>query len=81
MELPLSKLLCVYSKDNCHLCHDMIEDLRLWQTRLTFEFEVIEIDDDAELLARFGLMIPVLMHNDQILCFGRLDVTALHAAL
>ena len=77
----MSKLLRVYSKDNCHLCHDMIEDLRLWQTRLTFEFEVIEIDDDAELLARFGLMIPVLMHNDQVLCFGRLDLTALRAAL
>ena len=59
----------------------MIEDLRLWQTRLTFELEVIEIDDDAELLARFGLMIPVLMHNDQVLCFGRLDLTALRAAL
>lgn len=76
----LSKLK-IYSKDNCHLCHDMIEDLRLWQTRLTFEFEVIEIDDDAELLAKFGLMIPVLMHNDQVLCFGRLDVTALRDAV
>lgn len=79
-ELTLNKLK-VYSRENCHLCHDMVEDLRLWQTRLTFEFEVIEIDGDAKLLPQFALMVPVLTQDNQVLCFGRLDVTVLRAAL
>ncbi|MGL4767027.1 MAG: glutaredoxin family protein [Formosimonas sp.] len=76
----LSKLY-VYSRDNCHLCHDMVQDLRVAQTRRAFEFEVIEIDGEPELETRFGHMVPVLTFNEQVLCFGRLDVGALHAVL
>ena len=64
----------LYSKEDCHLCHDMHEDLRLWQTRLDFQFETINIDGNFELEQQYGHMIPVLttMQN-QLLCFGRLD--------
>ena len=76
-ELCLNKLI-VYSKDNCHLCHDMEQDLRLWQTRLSFEFEMIEIDADESLLQRYGLVVPVLISDtDEVICFGRLNSEAL----
>lgn len=68
----------LYSRETCHLCHDMHEELRLWQTRLDFSFEVVDIEDDAALIEQYGLMIPVLSGaNGDVICFGRLDVTAL----
>lgn len=57
----------------------MAEDLRLWQTRRAFYFEVIDIDEESDLLAQYAQMIPVLLTpNHEILCFGRLDVMALN---
>ena len=71
--------LTVYSRDNCHLCHDMIEDLRVWQTRLPFDFRIIEIDNDSELIQKFALMVPVLCDFEQktVICYGRLNTNAL----
>ena len=68
----------LYSRDNCHLCHDMHEDLRLWQTRINFQFEIIDIDEHPELAEQYGSMVPVLTTTQgQLLCFGRLDPTVL----
>lgn len=74
----LSKLI-VYGRENCHLCHDMVEDLRLWQTRRSFNFEVVDIDEDSTLLVQYARIVPVLLSiNHEVLCFGRLDETVLN---
>lgn len=74
--------LTVYSRDDCHLCHDMTEALRVWQTRLVFDFMVIDIEGDAELTAKYGLIIPVLTaENDKVLCYGRLNPNTLQTHL
>ena len=63
----------LYTRENCHLCHDMYEDLRLWQTRIDFQFDIIDIDEHPELKEKYDAMVPVLATTrGQLLCFGRL---------
>jgi thiol-disulfide isomerase/thioredoxin len=71
--------LIVYGREECHLCQDMILALQNLQVQVSFAFQVIDIDSDSELVARYGDKIPVLMssHNDQEICHYFLDLAAL----
>ena len=53
--------LVVYGRSECHLCQQMIADLQQQQTRIVFEFVVIDIDVDPVLVARYNDKIPVLI--------------------
>ncbi|NGX16748.1 hypothetical protein G6032_10310 [Wenzhouxiangella sp. XN24] len=41
----------------------------------------VEIDDDPELMGRFGRDVPVLALDDEVVCKHFLDTARLHAAL
>ena len=71
--------LIVYGREECHLCQDMILALQNLQAQVSFAFQVIDIDSDPELVARYGDKIPVLMssHNGQEICHYFLDLAAL----
>ena len=53
--------LTMYSRPNCHLCHDMKAVVRRVAETLPLELEEIDISTDPALEARYGLEIPVLM--------------------
>lgn len=53
--------LVVYSRENCHLCQDMIAALHKLQVQLSFHLEVVDVDSDEALRSRFGLKVPVLV--------------------
>ncbi|MCG2583386.1 glutaredoxin family protein [Massilia sp. TS11] len=56
----------LYSRSYCHLCEDMLTALLAMQTAPgQFTVEVIDVDADPALVARFDELVPVL--------FGRLD--------
>lgn len=67
-----SARLKIYSREQCGLCEEMISGVRelLGPDQ---SFEVIDIDRDEDLRVRFGTRIPVLVADDEILCFGHLD--------
>ncbi len=73
----------VYSREECHLCQDMIYALQLMQQQNTFEFEIIDIDNDAQLVSRYGERIPVLLASKDgaEICHYQLDQSALDAYL
>jgi len=53
----------LYSRDYCHLCHDMLDALlRLQTPQRPFTVNVIDIDqaNDPELLAKYDELVPVL---------------------
>jgi hypothetical protein len=52
--------LMLYVKSGCHLCEDAIRELRRLQSRYPHELELVDIHDDADLMARYGERIPVL---------------------
>lgn len=73
--------LTLYSREYCHLCHDMRDHLEALMPQLGFELAVLDVDADAELEARFNELVPVLMHGDLELARYRLEAEALRAYL
>ena len=52
--------LVLYSKPGCHLCDEMKHVLDRVRSRTPFTLRVVDISMDPDLLARYGLEIPVL---------------------
>ena len=53
--------LTIYSKPGCHLCDDMKQLVIRLSQSMPLRLEEIDISQDPELEARYGLEIPVLM--------------------
>jgi hypothetical protein len=70
-----STTLTVFSRGYCHLCDDMIAGLHTLQTRFQFDLDVVDVDSDDALEARYGEHVPVLLHGSRELCRHRLDLT------
>ena len=74
----------LYSRSYCHLCQDMLDALNALQTpERPFTVEVIDVDADEALVARFDELVPVLYADlDQPeLCHYFLDAGAVKTAL
>ena len=52
--------LVLYSKPGCHLCDEMKHVLDRVRARTPFTLRVVDISLDPDLLARYGMEIPVL---------------------
>ena len=51
----------LYSRSYCHLCQDMLDALQRLQTpEHPFTVDVIDVDADEALVARFDELVPVL---------------------
>ena len=73
--------LDLYHRRGCHLCDDMRDALREFQTDLGFTLREHDIDRDAGLRARFHVLVPVLCLGEQEICRYHLDPAALRLAL
>lgn len=73
--------LTLYGRTYCHLCDDMLTGLHALQARFAFQVTVIDVDSDPALEARYGELVPVLMHGDRELCHYHLDVAGVTAYL
>lgn len=51
----------LYSRNYCHLCDDMLDALNAMQDEATqFDVDVVDVDADEALVARFDELVPVL---------------------
>jgi hypothetical protein len=74
------KSLRVYSRQGCHLCDDLIGELRpLIEGKL--ELEVRDIDTNAEWHERWFADIPVVEYEDLVVCMHFLDRDAITGIL
>lgn len=71
--------LILYARSYCHLCEDMLQALAPHQARHGFTLEVVDIDRDPQLQARYNEKVPVLSDGEQELCHYFLDEAALDA--
>jgi len=74
----------LYSRSYCHLCQDMLDALNKFQTpERPFTVDVIDVDADDALVARFDELVPVLFADlDQPeLCHYFLSEDAVKRAL
>ncbi|MDL2355070.1 MAG: glutaredoxin family protein [Pseudomonadota bacterium] len=74
----------LYGRGYCHLCDDMLAALNALQDDARpFTVEVVDVDVDAALVARFDELVPVLFADLAApeLCHYFLDPAAVHACL
>jgi hypothetical protein len=76
----------LYSRSYCHLCEDMLAALRAFMAHegQAFSIDVIDVDANPALVARFDELVPVLMGENPDgpeLCHYFLDEAALRRHL
>ena len=73
--------LTLYGRSYCHLCDEMLAALAPLRGEFGFAVDVVDVDSDAALEQRFGVLVPVLMHADTELCHYHLDAGKIRAYL
>jgi len=73
--------LTLYHRPGCHLCDDMRDALLALQAEHNFQLREVDIDADPALLARYGVLIPVLCLDEHEICHFHLNPAALAEAL
>jgi Glutaredoxin-like domain (DUF836) len=72
----------LYSRSYCHLCQDMLDALlALRDPARPFTIDVVDVDADPALVARFDELVPVLFLGEERLCHYFLDTPKVRAAL
>jgi len=76
----------LYSRSYCHLCDDMLQALRAFDVDNAFTIDIVDVDADADLVARYDELVPVLLASKNgepatRLCHYFLDETGLRAFL
>ncbi|GAC1351174.1 MAG: glutaredoxin family protein [Polyangiales bacterium] len=71
----------LYTRLGCHLCEEAKEVIERVRATQPFEFGTVDIDGDPELVALYGLEIPVIAINGRRAFKYRVDEGALRARL
>lgn len=72
--------LTLYVREECGLCDEMragIDEEGGGAVRL----RIVDVDGSPARRRRFGDRVPVLVHEGEVVCFGRLDRSRLRALL
>lgn len=73
--------LRLMSRGYCHLCHDMEQALQPLLQEFGLALEVLDVDTDPELEARYDERVPVLLLGEEELCHYFLDEPRVRKAL
>jgi glutaredoxin len=73
--------LTVYSRPGCHLCDEMKAVIEQVARTVPLTIDIIDISRDAELAAKYGLEIPVLLVNGKKTAKYRIGVGELEKML
>lgn len=65
--------LVVYTRDGCHLCDALLDELTQFCSKNPYTFSIIEISGDDLLEQHYGTKVPVVTYQDDILCHYFLD--------
>ncbi|MFM0419626.1 glutaredoxin family protein [Paraburkholderia aromaticivorans] len=74
-------LLTLYGRAWCHLCDDMRAALAPLLAEFGARVEIVDVDADPLLEARYNELVPVLVCDGVELCHYHLDVARVRAAL
>ena len=77
----MSRELFLYTRANCELCQVMHAELQDVIQSKHVSVHLVDIDNDADLVHRYGARIPVLVAGKHEICEVKLDRDALEAFL
>jgi len=63
----------IFSRQNCHLCHEAEKIVREVLLEISFDLEVINIEGNAELESIYGEEVPVTLINGAKHDYFRVD--------
>ena len=81
MTEPVPVEVTMFTRPECHLCERAAAVIRDVRTRVPFEFNTVDIEEDPELEARHGTRIPVVHINGHPAFQYRVDADALEKAI
>jgi glutaredoxin len=67
------RLITMYTRQGCHLCDEAWSLLQVVRTRHPFRLEAIDVDSHADLVAKYGDRVPVLVVDGQARLWGRIN--------
>lgn len=73
--------LVLYLREGCHLCEQFHVELSLDLGPGIERLRVVDVDRDPDLAVRFGLRVPVLELDGEVLCEGVYEGPRVRAAL
>jgi glutaredoxin len=56
----------IYARHNCHLCESALEVALEARQKISFELEIIYIDDNKQLQVQYGEEVPVTLIQGKI---------------
>jgi glutaredoxin len=62
--------LTLYTRQGCHLCEDAKAALLELKNEWDFSFEEVDIESSDELTEQYGLMIPVVHMDGEMVAYG-----------
>ena len=71
----------MYSRARCHLCDDARAVISSVRRRVPFDFEEVDIDSSDELVAEYGIRIPVVLIDGKEFAEYRVSPRDLERAL
>jgi hypothetical protein len=72
--MPLPDGLVVLSRDGCHLCEQMLQELAgLERAAAIPPVKVLDVDSDPAMARQYGLKVPVLLLDGSVICHYTLN--------
>lgn len=62
-----------YTREKCHLCEDAMQILNLLHDDYLFEIVERDIESNDEWTQEYGLMIPVIEIDGEVVQYGQID--------
>ena len=75
------KEVMVYSRVGCHWCEIAIDQINSVKDELGFNLEIKFIGDDAVLEQEYGEQVPVILINNKIHDYWRVDLARFTKAI
>lgn len=63
-----------YTRKKCELCQDAKLLLEILQNEYDFAIIERDIDENDEWTEKYGLMIPVIEYNGEVIQYGQIDL-------
>ena len=68
------KKVTIYSRTGCHLCEIAIDKVKSVKNEFNFDLQIKLIDNSLDLGNEYGEQVPVIMINDKVHDYWRVDL-------
>lgn len=80
-DTAVPRVIVLYSRAGCHLCDVALELLLNRQTRYGYRLDIVDVDADPELVAKFDTCVPVVAIDGKVRFRGRIEPVLLDRQL